>query len=62
VLPYYGCQPLKFLKNYIGNFDNNYIIFRNVENFKTCVFQITKVRQEKYWIFKNILFDEMNFF
>jgi hypothetical protein len=45
--------------NYIGNFDNNYIIFRNVEIFKTWDFQITKVHPGKYLIFKNILFVEM---
>jgi hypothetical protein len=45
----------------LGQFNNNYIIFKNVEISKTYVFHIKKYCEEKYWIFKNIPCVEMKF-
>ncbi len=45
----------------LGQFNNNYIIFRNVEISKTYVFHIKKYCEEKYWIFKNIPCVEMKY-
>jgi hypothetical protein len=36
------------------------IILRNVEIFKKYLFKITKYSEQKYWIFRNILFHEIN--
>jgi hypothetical protein len=45
---------------YLGNFDINYIILRNVEIFKKYFFQIAKYSEWKYWIFRNIIFHQKN--
>jgi hypothetical protein len=42
---------------YLGSFDTNYIIFKNVENFKKNSKEI--FFKQKYQNFKNILFVEM---
>jgi hypothetical protein len=47
------------IPNYLGRFNTNYIIFTNVEIFKKEILQMTKNCEEKYWIFKNILFVKM---
>jgi hypothetical protein len=47
------------LPSYLGSFDTHYIIFRNVEILRIFFFQITKICEEKYWVFKNILFVKM---
>jgi len=46
---------------YLGSFNTNYIIFRNVETFKGFFFQITKFCEGKYWIFGIILFFKNEF-
>jgi hypothetical protein len=51
---------MKEYPSYLGLFDINYIILRNVEIFKKYFFQITKYSEQKYWIFRNILFHEIN--
>jgi len=48
------------LPSYLGQFDTNYIIFRNVEIFKNYFFQIKKYCEENSGYFKNISFVEMN--
>jgi len=50
----------KKMPYYLGQFNITYIIFRNVESFKSNVFQITKYGKGKYWIFRNTPFAEMN--
>jgi hypothetical protein len=39
-----------------------YIILKKFVNLKKYFFQITKYMEQKYWIFKNILFLEINIF
>jgi hypothetical protein len=43
---------------YLGRFDTNYIIFKNVETFHQKN-QLTKSCEGIYWVFKNILLVEM---
>jgi hypothetical protein len=46
--------------SYLDHFDINYIILRNFVNFKKKIFQITKYMEQRYWVFMNILFFEIN--
>jgi hypothetical protein len=46
-------------RRYPGQFDTNYIIFRNVENFKNYLIQIKRYWEGKLGIFRIIPFDEM---
>jgi len=62
-----GCAKTSFvccfsLPSYLGQFDTNYIIFRNVEIFKNYFFQIKKYCEENSGYFKIFSFVEMNFF
>ncbi len=52
----------KWIPFYLGSFNTNYIIFRNVEIFKGCFFfQITNFCEGKYWVFGIILFFKNEF-
>jgi hypothetical protein len=57
------------IRNFISNWKSTLLpwplwhllyFFRNVENFKKSFFQITKYTERKHWIFRTILFHEVN--